>query len=244
MTVVLSLITIILAQTALLAYLLIKNNKTENIGNAQETNDLEEISDYVQTSISNIMSVLKRLENRIQMHESDSVHDITPVNMRLEAFQELSEDILELINAQTSAIQELEERLAQEDVIITNLQETVQEVTMSSNGATEVVSEATNIITNMAPVRPYVEPSGVNAVNPENTNNVDPTEPNLKPARQDGDPLITDLRATPFEEAGDPYGNIHDLPTAGDGYELWESGGRAGGAPGANRQNRRGFRRI
>jgi hypothetical protein len=68
----------------------------------------------------------------------------------------------------------------------------------------------------------------------------DPAEPLLKGPRGEDEPLITDLRATPFEEHPDAYENVHELPAFGDGYEAWgTSGGRGGRTP-----RHRGFRRL
>jgi hypothetical protein len=72
----------------------------------------------------------------------------------------------------------------------------------------------------------------------DNGDEVEPlvSEDLLKPPRQEGDPMIMDLRAAPFEEHQDNYGNIHELPPSGD-YEEW-------GSSGGRRPRNRGFRRI
>lgn len=59
----------------------------------------------------------------------------------------------------------------------------------------------------------------------------------IKEPRGDGEPLITDLRAQPFEEHPDAYDNVHELPAFGDGFEAW-------GATKGRQPRPRGFRRI
>lgn len=67
-----------------------------------------------------------------------------------------------------------------------------------------------------------------------------PNEDLLKPARQEGEPMITDLRAEAFREGGETLDGIYDLPAIGNGYEIMDSSGSGG----RRMPRQRGFRRI
>lgn len=279
---------LITAQTALLVYLFNARNRQNEL-----SNDILNIK----SGFSDLTSTVQTLTNDISEADQTVEWVYAGTNDRLNALQSLSDDFLELIGAQVEAITELELKIAEFEAS-TEVKEAV---------IAESPSTATEILTNMAPVRPYVEAvptveptdpgqslsenfltvesgheiieevtlparaastvikgasrrrSGqfVKAKTPkelytqalgedmvqklmdENSEVEDP-EGLLKPPRKDGDPLITDLRATPFEEVNDGHGNIHDLPSNGGDYELWNSGGgRSGRTP-----RTRGFRRI
>lgn len=239
MEILIGIFTLLAAQTFLLLYLSHRNYK--NSLEESIDRDFKAVWSYINTHSVNSTKALKALEGRLMEYEEilDTLQE--DINMRLNAFQELSNDFLEVIGTQTLAIENIESRIfepavknqpeilqiiKQEEVSVVSREPEETTVENTDNHQTEVSSVEETV--SVAPTEQTDVPAVVG-------------EALLKPPRGDNDPLITDLRAVPFEEARDNYGNIHDIPVAGDGYESWGSGGGSG----AGKNPRpRGFRRI
>lgn len=181
------------------------------------------------------------------------------IKERVDALQELSDALLDAIEGVDANITELQAAEAHR----TLKQETATEIMASMEHATPFVYPAPPEIeptrgdrppirstrpgpTRQEPARRMIVPEELlmDTDDPvqERVNDLPDPEPaidevHLKPIRQEGDPMITDLRAEAFEEHTDAYGNIHDLQSGAD-FELWGEG------KGRGRTRDRGFRRI
>lgn len=212
-----ALLFVIIAQTVLLAYLLHRNASTVTEGYvdlqiAQVQNTLDSVAASTLDDLSSIGSKVFQVEASVEM-----VHEkIEVLGSRFKGLQAFSDDILDLIGSQTSLMTELEQR-------VISLETTDFESTSVAQ------TEASKILTQMEPV---VDQEVVPMIDNNNDNEYTETQSEvadndheklLKPPRQDGDPLITDLRAQPFEEFVDNNGNVHDIPAHGSGYEVFGS---------------------
>lgn len=219
-----SMLVIIVAQTVLLAYLLNKNASavTENyvdlrVQTAVDSSALENIK-----NLSKVTGKVFEIEATVEAVQSGLELANDHINERFKAFHELSDDLLDLIGGQTQLMNDLEMRIVK------------IEQAKSQNNVNVAQTEASMILSQMQPI---VEQEVSTMDNNEQEFTGTPQdmttppevaqdtseEPLLKAPRQDGDPLITDLRAEPFEEYRDSHGNIHDIPAQGSGYEAFGS---------------------
>jgi len=192
------------------------------------------------TTLFEVVSDFDRVDEDI----ADLLNSRKDVNASVKALQELSETILDVINgisqdledlkvlahstpSQMGAYRQLPTRptpvaapVAVPVAVAVPVDATMPMTVPSEEHMTENNEEAVESVPEV-PVEPPVE------------------EVQLKAPRADDEPMITDLRAKPFEEFRDEVGNIHDIPAHSADYEVMGAEKRGGRAA-----TPRGFRRI
>ena len=212
----------------------------ETVTKTYVTGKVKEVEESVGSALLELVSNLDRLDEDIAAVQNTQVVS----EDRLDTIQELSGALLDAINGMDQDIEDLQVRVHS---------------TPSAIEAHRQVVPARPTPAQAQQTRPYVPPVAptVNTTNEvqvtENTEepvevveNVPevPVEPpveevQLKAPRADDEPMITDLRAEPFEEYRDDVGNIHDIPAHSADYEVMGAEKRGGRAA-----TPRGFRRI
>ena len=198
--------------------------------------------------------------DRIEDDVAELLNSRHALNTRVEGLHELSDTLLEVIDGMNQNIEELqaaEAHRAQSQLNATQIisqmepQAPVREYIPPVGAPTPEVTDKPAIRSTrpgrLQPQPPPVrEPVGETMaeapdmppaeINPE----PEADESLLKGPRGEDEPMITDLRAQPFEEYRDSHGNIHDIPPSNGQYEVMGSeGSRGRGMP-----RQRGFRGL
>jgi len=224
--------------------------------------------EYVDSQMGIVVNGLEPVLNRIDEGEKLSLQHESGANERIEALQELSVALIDIIDSMSKDIEDLKADAEHWNSNVENATTILSNALPVNEFAHHTTPPDINPYAHQSPpqVNPAIRSTRPGPPRPEPAqprqmrvpeellmdelppqqsdhgfSEVPDSEPTvsediLKPVRQDGDPMIMDLRATPFEEAQDAYGNIHDLQS-GDGFELW-------GEKGKRSPRNRGFRRI
>ena len=198
--------------------------------------------------------------DRIEEDVAELLNSRHALNSRVEGLQELSDALLEVIDGMNQNIEELqaaEAHRVEHQLNATQIMAQMEPIAPTREYTPpvgETVPEVTDkpAIRSTRPGRLQPQPPPVRApigetmaeapdmppaeINPE----PEADESLLKGPRGEDEPMITDLRAQPFEEYRDSHGNIHDIPPSNGQYEVMGSeGSRGRGMP-----RQRGFRGL
>lgn len=252
--IVLALGTIILLQTIFLSWLISRDPEGADAEPVLRVSDLPAAtpddmatkayvdnigSDVTQQTHDNFVNLSEAVFEVVEEQEEWLKGRLNTLIVRVEAAEDLSNNILDILNGLTERLDDVEHRPQTTTVVNTQPPPPVEVAEV----LVERIEGPTMEENNVERVEPVQEPQEQPA---QETEQPEPMA-ELKETRADDAPLITDLRAVPLDadpevRAHEAYEGHHDLPPMTGDYEIMGQGGPTGAQQRAADRARRGVR--